>query len=297
LIKHVVGRRGRVVAVDIDPDTAKRASSALRSGRYPVTVRAADGRKGWKDGAPYDRIIVTASSPTVPRFWLRQLVQGGVLVMPLRLTEATPGPHAVVAFRRDRQQFCSESVIPGGFMALRDAPDGDSIAFPIAQVLERVAGKVKSVHVSGVVVERMSHAARRRLMTTLCQSPRLIQVARGTMEGLGGLSTFVALAGPAACLVEGEPWNVGLVDREGGGAALLNYKGKGGRARVGIRGFGSHRTERELRRLVEQWRALGRPTFGALRIGVTYAGARGRAKAWRTSRRDSCTLSFNWAPR
>src|SRR5207302_8471580 len=51
LIKHIVGKRGHVTAVDIDPDTARRARRALRGGGYAVSVRAAAGHQGWVNGA------------------------------------------------------------------------------------------------------------------------------------------------------------------------------------------------------------------------------------------------------
>lgn len=50
-------------------------------------IRAAliygDGTLGWDDGAPYDRIIVTAGGPEVPKRLLRQLAVGGKMVIPV----------------------------------------------------------------------------------------------------------------------------------------------------------------------------------------------------------------------
>ncbi len=42
-----------------------------------------DGTRGLKDKAPYDRIIVTAGAPSVPKALLAQLVIGGILVIPV----------------------------------------------------------------------------------------------------------------------------------------------------------------------------------------------------------------------
>lgn len=42
-----------------------------------------DGSLGWKEGAPYDKIVVTAASQTVCPSLLEQLKNGGKLVIPL----------------------------------------------------------------------------------------------------------------------------------------------------------------------------------------------------------------------
>ena len=50
-------------------------------------IRAAliygDGTLGWQDSAPYDRIIVTAGGPEVPKRLLKQLAVGGKMVIPV----------------------------------------------------------------------------------------------------------------------------------------------------------------------------------------------------------------------
>ncbi len=48
-----------------------------------IHFRCADGRKGWPQFAPYDSIIVTAAAPQVPPLLLRQLADGGRLVIPV----------------------------------------------------------------------------------------------------------------------------------------------------------------------------------------------------------------------
>ncbi len=73
-----------VVSLEIVPELARSASETLaRLGYKNVTVHQADGYKGWPAGAPYDRIIVTAAPPEVPRALLDQLAPGGKLVAPV----------------------------------------------------------------------------------------------------------------------------------------------------------------------------------------------------------------------
>ena len=51
--------------------------------RIRVLVRCGDGTIGWQDYAPYDGIIVTAGSPTIPPSLKKQLNIGGKLVIPV----------------------------------------------------------------------------------------------------------------------------------------------------------------------------------------------------------------------
>jgi len=48
-----------------------------------IMVRLGDGTIGWNDFAPYDKIIVTAGSPTIPKSYFSQLKVGGKLVIPI----------------------------------------------------------------------------------------------------------------------------------------------------------------------------------------------------------------------
>lgn len=48
-----------------------------------ITTRCGNGAKGWKEGAPFDRIIVTAAATEVPTVLLEQLAVGGIMVLPV----------------------------------------------------------------------------------------------------------------------------------------------------------------------------------------------------------------------
>ncbi len=74
----------RVCTIERIPRLAKRARELLELLGYSnVWVRVANGTLGWPDEAPFDRILVTAGGPNVPPPLFEQLVEGGVLVMPV----------------------------------------------------------------------------------------------------------------------------------------------------------------------------------------------------------------------
>lgn len=74
----------RVVSIERVPALAERAKAALaKAGINEVLVLTGDGTMGWRDGAPYDVILVAAAGPGVPRPLTEQLAEGGRLVLPL----------------------------------------------------------------------------------------------------------------------------------------------------------------------------------------------------------------------
>ncbi len=51
-----------------------------------ITTKVGDGYRGWPDAAPFDRIIVTAAaSEEVATILLDQLIDGGIMVLPIRV--------------------------------------------------------------------------------------------------------------------------------------------------------------------------------------------------------------------
>lgn len=73
-----------VYTVEIIPELAESARERLHSLGYTgVQVKNADGYFGWEEHAPYDAIIVTAAPDHLPQPLVRQLKDGGHLVIPI----------------------------------------------------------------------------------------------------------------------------------------------------------------------------------------------------------------------
>jgi len=73
-----------VFSVEKYPSLASQAEERLRTlGYRNIKVRVGDGTLGWPEEAPFDGIIVTAGSPSVPQPLLEQLADGGRLVIPV----------------------------------------------------------------------------------------------------------------------------------------------------------------------------------------------------------------------
>ena len=90
---------GDVVTVEVRGQLARAAAERLRdcySDR--VTVAVGDGSLGWPICAPYEAIVITASTPTVPRPILDQLTARGRLVAPIG---SLKDQHLIVVERTD----------------------------------------------------------------------------------------------------------------------------------------------------------------------------------------------------
>jgi len=53
-------------------------------GYINIKLKVGDGYKGWKENAPYDRIIVTAMSNEIPQELIDQLEVGGKMIIPYK---------------------------------------------------------------------------------------------------------------------------------------------------------------------------------------------------------------------
>ncbi|HYF51273.1 MAG TPA: protein-L-isoaspartate(D-aspartate) O-methyltransferase [Planctomycetota bacterium] len=62
-----------------------------------VKYKLGDGSQGWPEHAPYDRIIVTAAAPHMPKRLVEQLADGGTIVVPVGPPD---GQELVVGTRR-----------------------------------------------------------------------------------------------------------------------------------------------------------------------------------------------------
>src|SRR5205807_1520210 len=72
-----------------------------------------DGRAGWPERAPFDRIEVTAATPDLEPAWLEQLRPGGLLLAPLELA---PGLAYLVCGRVSAGRFEGRLTRPAYFM-------------------------------------------------------------------------------------------------------------------------------------------------------------------------------------
>ncbi|MDD5348313.1 MAG: protein-L-isoaspartate O-methyltransferase, partial [Candidatus Omnitrophica bacterium] len=75
---------GAVYTIERFPELSLKAQTLLGELGYSnIHYKVADGTLGWKEEAPFDRILLTAYSNRVPQPLLDQLAAGGKLLLPL----------------------------------------------------------------------------------------------------------------------------------------------------------------------------------------------------------------------
>lgn len=73
-----------VYSIEIIPELAAKARKVnTELGYQNINIRHADGYFGWKEEAPFDAIIVTAAAGHIPPPLIRQLAEGGRMVIPV----------------------------------------------------------------------------------------------------------------------------------------------------------------------------------------------------------------------
>ena len=77
----------KIYSVERIPELLRKTKKRLHNlNIYNVNFRLGDGWEGWHKYAPYDGIIVSAAANEVPKNLLKQLIDGGVLVIPIGAT-------------------------------------------------------------------------------------------------------------------------------------------------------------------------------------------------------------------
>ena len=277
LLSTLVGAGGRVVSVELQPDLADAAAEALAAGGYAARVVTGDGREGWEAEAPYDRIILTASTGTVNRPWFDQLVPGGLLQLPFHLQG--PDLQAVVTLRKEDDRLRSVGVVDGGFMALRDPAQKESASYRGSgvSVSEHIDGQYRALgSLTGEGLRRLRPAARRRLAALLLEKPRIRRAASGTASNGRSPGLFIGLSRPPGGVVaryfrsgleKTRQWAVGVVTLDGRSLALLTYTASGG---MRLESYGGAEAGDTLAALLADWRSRGCPGTTDLSVSVTY---------------------------
>ena len=103
-----------VYTIEILPSLAKTSEKLLNNLGYKnIKVKCGDGYLGWPEYAPFDGIIVTCAPDKVPQPLIKQLKEGGRLVIPV-------GTHyqELKLLRKVKGEIETKSIIPVRFVPM-----------------------------------------------------------------------------------------------------------------------------------------------------------------------------------
>jgi protein-L-isoaspartate(D-aspartate) O-methyltransferase len=105
-----------VYTIELLPELAASSAERLRHlGYRNVVVRQGDGYLGWKEFAPFDAILVTASAEDIPAPLVEQLKEGGIMVIPVGPAELV---QALTLVRKQKYDIVTKDLLPVRFVPL-----------------------------------------------------------------------------------------------------------------------------------------------------------------------------------
>jgi protein-L-isoaspartate(D-aspartate) O-methyltransferase len=109
----------RVYSIEIIEELAAQARHRLaRQGHANVEIRVGNGVLGWREHAPFDKIIVTAAPELIPPPLIYQLKPGGRMVIPAGM----PSAQQLLLVQKDADgRVSTKEILPVAFSLLEDA--------------------------------------------------------------------------------------------------------------------------------------------------------------------------------
>ena len=74
---------------------------------YNIITRFDDGQRGWKEYAPFERILLSATAKKVPDILFEQLAEGGILLAPV---EEAENYHIITRYYKKKGRITSEAI-------------------------------------------------------------------------------------------------------------------------------------------------------------------------------------------
>jgi protein-L-isoaspartate(D-aspartate) O-methyltransferase len=98
----------RVFTIERIDELLKEAKSRFSSlEMHNIITRFDDGQRGWKQYAPFERILFSATAKEIPEILFEQLAEGGILVAPV---EEAENYHIITRYYKKNGRITSEMI-------------------------------------------------------------------------------------------------------------------------------------------------------------------------------------------
>ena len=105
-----------VYTVEVIKSLLDRSRTILESLNFKnIFYKCANGRSGWKEFAPFDRIIVTAASNDIPPELLEQLSDRGQMIIPVGRQHWS---QELILIKKKKRKITKEKLLPVRFVPL-----------------------------------------------------------------------------------------------------------------------------------------------------------------------------------
>jgi hypothetical protein len=226
-----------VTTIDVDPSLVDSARQRLSSLGYAPVAKTCDGSLGYTHNAPYDRILATVSFPLIPRAWIEQTRESGLILVNLY---RDLGAGALVLLTvHDGKAEGNFLAGFGGFMPTRseNAPD----TLKLLHAVRGGKGDSRPTALDGHVLDHLA---------------------------FGLLAALRIPANRIESQLEGQPSKFWLISRDGSWAyQTTDAMGQ----RIAVQ-HGSRRLWDELETVYAEWTALGQPPRNDFGLTVTRDG-------------------------
>jgi len=108
----------KIYTIERIPELAEQTKTLFERLEYNnIKIKVGNGYKGWKEHAPYDRIIVTATADDLipPQALVNQLVEGGKMIIPMK---RSAGYEELVLITKTGKTYNEKSLIGVRFVPL-----------------------------------------------------------------------------------------------------------------------------------------------------------------------------------
>lgn len=100
----------KIISIEIDREVFEMAKKNLSNFKQKnIKLVCGDGKNGFEEEAPYDRIIINAACEEIPKSLLKQLKNNGILVAPV----GKPYQSLVVVNKKNNKLFFEEKLNNG----------------------------------------------------------------------------------------------------------------------------------------------------------------------------------------
>lgn len=107
----------RVFTIERIDSLLKEAKERFRTAKFNnIFTRFDDGQRGWKEYAPYERILFSATATKVPDVLFEQLAEGGILIAPIE----EDGLQIITRYYKRGGKITSEAIEPCLFVPIVD---------------------------------------------------------------------------------------------------------------------------------------------------------------------------------